>query len=70
MSVLDRIALVLAIIGGVNWGLVGVFKFDLVAAIGGGQTGALARVIYVIVAIAALWCLALLFRRGDDPVRD
>ncbi len=64
MSVLDRIALALAIIGGINWGLVGIFKFDLVAWICGGQTAVFARIIYVIVAIAALWCIALLFR--DD----
>ncbi len=65
MKVIDRIALALTIIGGVNWGLVGIFQFDLVAWIGGGQTGVVARVIYVLVAIAALWCIALLFRRDD-----
>lgn len=67
MSVLDRIALALTIIGGINWGLVGIFKFDLVAWICGGQTSVIARIIYVIVAIAALWCIALLFR--DDDVK-
>lgn len=67
MSVLDRIALALVIIGGINWGLVGIFKFDLVAWICGGQTAVFARIIYVIVAIAALWCIALLFR--DDGER-
>lgn len=65
MSVIDRIALALTIIGGVNWGLVGIFKFDLVAWIGGGQTGILARIIYVLVAVAALWCIGLLFRRDE-----
>ena len=65
MKMIDRIALALTIIGGVNWGLVGIFQFDLVAWIGGGQTGVVARVIYVLVAIAALWCIALLFRRDD-----
>lgn len=64
MSIIDRIALALAIIGGINWGLVGIFKFDLVAWIFGGQTAILARIIYVIVAISALWCIGLLFR--DD----
>ena len=62
---IDRIALALTIIGGINWGLVGIFKFDLVAWIGGGQTGILARIIYVLVAIAALWCIVLLFRHDD-----
>lgn len=66
MTVLDRIALALTIIGGINWGLVGIFKFDLVAWICGGQTSVVARIIYVIVAIAALWCIALLFRDTDE----
>lgn len=66
MSVLDRVALALTIIGGVNWGLVGIFKFDLVAWICGGQTSVVARIIYTIVAIAALWCIAILFRDTDE----
>lgn len=66
MSVLDRIALALNIIGGINWGLVGIFRFDLVAWICGGQTAVFARIIYTLVGIAALWCIALLFRGGDD----
>ncbi len=66
MTVLDRIALALTIIGGINWGLIGIFKFDLVAWICGGQTSVLARIIYVIVAIGALWCIALLFRDTDE----
>lgn len=64
MTVLDRIALALTIIGGINWGLVGIFQFDLVAWLCGGQASVIARIVYVIVAIAALWCIALLFR--DD----
>lgn len=64
MSVIDRIALALTVIGGINWGLVGIFKFDLVAWICGGQTSAIARIIYTLVGIAALWCICLLFR--DD----
>ena len=66
MSVLDRIALILSIIGGINWGLVGIFRFDLVAWICGGQTSVVARIIYTIVGIAALWCIALLFKDRDD----
>lgn len=65
MSVLDRIALALTIVGGINWGLIGIFRFDLVAWICGGQTSVIARIIYTIVGIAALWCIALLFRDMD-----
>ncbi len=67
MTVLDRIALALTIVGGINWGLIGIFKFDLVAWICGGQTSVLARIIYTIVAIGALWCIALLFK-DDEKV--
>ena len=59
---LDKIALLLAIIGGLNWGSVGLFRFDLVAFFCGGATSALARVIYVLVGLSALWCITLLFR--------
>ncbi len=59
---LDRIALILLIIGGLNWGSIGIFQFDLVAWIGGGQTGVISRIIYTLVALAALWCISLLFR--------
>lgn len=62
MKILDRIALILSIIGSINWGLVGIFQFDLVAWIGGGQDGVLARIIYTVVAIAGIWCISLLFR--------
>ena len=60
--IMDRIALILVIIGGLNWGLVGIFKFDLVAYLFGGQTASFSRVIYTLVALAALWCISLLFR--------
>ena len=66
MLVLDRIALLLAILGAVNWGLVGVFQFDLVAFICGGQGAVISRVIYTLVAIAGLWCVSLLFRERDE----
>ncbi len=62
---IDRIALILSIIGGLNWGLVGIFQFDLVAWLGGGQTGVLSRIIYIIVGLAAIWCVSLLFRDSD-----
>ena len=61
---MDTLALILSIIGSVNWGLVGLFKFDLVAWIFGGQTSAISRIIYAVVGLAGLWCLTLLFRRN------
>ena len=60
----DKIALLLTIIGAVNWGLIGIFQFDLVAYIFGGQTATVSRVIYTLVALAAIWCISLLFRRS------
>ena len=68
---MDRIALLLAIIGGLNWGLVGIFRFDLVAYLFGGQAATISRVIYTVVGIAALWCISLLFReRVGEPDGD
>ena len=63
--VLDRIALVLAIIGGLNWGSIGIFRFDFVAYMFGGQTMAISRVIYTLVGLASIWCISLLFRERD-----
>lgn len=65
MKVFDRIALALVIIGALNWGAVGLFRFDCVAAIFGGQAAAVSRAIYTLVGIAGLWCITLLFR--DTP---
>ena len=59
---LDKIALTLLIIGGINWGSVGLFQFDIVAFLAGGQSGVVSRIIYVIVGLSALWCISLLFR--------
>lgn len=59
---LDRISLILLIIGGLNWGSIGIFQFDIVAWICGGQTGIVSRIIYTVVALAAVWCISLLFR--------
>ncbi len=61
----DKLALTLLIIGGINWGLVGIFQFDLVAWLFGGGDSILSRAIYIIVAIAAIWCISLLFRPGE-----
>ena len=59
---IDKIALALVIIGAVNWGLIGIFQFDLVAWLFGGQAAVLSRVIYPPVALAGIWCIPLLFR--------
>lgn len=66
MSGLQRTALALVIIGGINWGLIGFFQFDLVAAIFGGQGSALARIVYGIVGLSALYCLTLLFQPSEE----
>ncbi|MBQ1991422.1 MAG: DUF378 domain-containing protein [Clostridia bacterium] len=63
---LDRIALSLIIIGGINWGSIGIFQFDLVAWLCGGQTGMISRIVYTLVGLAALWCISLLFRDRDE----
>ncbi len=67
---LDKIALTLAIIGGLNWGSIGLFGFDLVAFLFGGQASVMSRIIYTLVGIAALWCITLLFRSGSGSVSD
>ena len=59
---MDTVSLLLVIIGAVNWLLVGVFQFDLVAWLFGGQAALLSRIIYTLVGAAGLWCISLLFR--------
>ena len=59
---IDTVSLLLTIIGGINWLLVGVFQFDLVAWIFGGQAALLSRIIYTVIGAAALWRITLLFR--------
>ena len=60
---MDTLALLLSIIGGLNWGLVGIFQFDLVAWLFGGQGSVVSRIVYTLVGLSALWCISLLFRR-------
>lgn len=62
---LDKIALVILIIGGINWGSIGLFQFDIVAWIFGGQGAIVSRIIYTLVALSAIWCFSLLFREND-----
>jgi uncharacterized membrane protein YuzA (DUF378 family) len=59
---MNKLALVLVIIGALNWLLVGLFQFDLVASLFGGQGALLSRVVYTLVGIAGIWCINLLFR--------
>ena len=59
---MDTAALLLVIVGALNWGLVALFQFDLVAWIGGGQNALISRIIYGLVALAGIWCVTLLFR--------
>lgn len=63
---LDKIALLLTIVGGINWGLVGIFQFDLVAWIFGGQGAIISRIIYTVIALAAIWCISILFVSREE----
>ncbi|MGN0579039.1 MAG: DUF378 domain-containing protein [Ruminiclostridium sp.] len=65
MKMMDKIALFLLLVGGLNWGLVGLFGFDLVAWVCGGSNSVVSRIIYVVVALAALWCISLYFKRNE-----
>ena len=60
---LDKISLVLVIIGAINWALIDIFQFDLVAYLFGGQAAVVSRIVYTLVGAAGLWCISLLFRR-------
>lgn len=64
--VIDRIALVIAIIGALNWGSIGLFGFDVVAWICGGQGALLSRIIYTIVALSGIWLISLVFRAREN----
>ncbi|HIS68772.1 MAG TPA: DUF378 domain-containing protein [Candidatus Gallacutalibacter stercoravium] len=65
---LDKIALILLIIGGINWGSVGIFQFDIVAWLCGGQGAIVSRIIYTLVGLSAIWCISLLFRDNEVVV--
>ena len=67
---IDRIALILTVIGALNWGGVGLFKFDLVAWIFGGQDAVLSRIVYTVVALAGIWCISLLFRERVENMEE
>ena len=62
---LDRIAMILVIIGAINWGSIGLFQFDIVGRIFGGQSAIISRIIFTVVALAGIWCISLLFRHNE-----
>ena len=63
--IIDKIALILTVIGALNWGSIGIFNFDLVAWLCGGSMSLLSRIVYTVVALAGIWCITLLFRERD-----
>ena len=67
LAVIDKIALLLVIIGAVNWGLVGIFQFDLVAWLFGGAASVISRIVYILVGIGGVWSLSLLFKPDSAP---
>ena len=64
--IVDKIALLLAIVGALNWGGIGLFGFDTVTFLFGGQMSVFSRVIYALVGLAGLWCITLLFRNNEE----
>ena len=66
--IIDRIALVISIIGALNWGSIGLFRYDIVAHIFGGQQALMSRIIYTVVALAGVWLISLLFRARETFV--
>lgn len=63
--VLDKIALLLVIVGAINWGAIGLFQFDIVGWIFGGQSAIVSRIIFTVVALAGIWCISMLFRENE-----
>lgn len=70
MSGIQRTALAIIIIGAINWGLIGFFRWDLIAAIFGGQAAGISRFIYAIVGLAGLYCISLLFKPSEELERS
>ena len=68
--VIDRISLILVIIGALNWGSIGLFSFDLVAWMCGGQAAVVSRIVYTLVALAGIWCISLLLRPREDEAHQ
>lgn len=66
----DKICLALIIVGALNWGSVGLFQFDIVAWLFGGSAALLSRIVYIVIALAGVWCISLLFRNLHDKDCD
>ena len=66
MTIVNKIALGLIVVGALNWGLVGIFTFDLVAWIFGSSTAVLSRIVYTLIALAGVWCITMLFKENDE----
>ena len=62
---MDRLALIITIIGALNWGSIGLFQFDIFAWLFGGQDALLSRIVYTVVALAGIWCISLIFRARE-----
>lgn len=66
LHMLDKIALFLVIIGALNWGSIGIFSFDVIAFLFGGQAAVISRVLYTLVGLAGIWAISLLFKEHDE----
>ena len=64
--IMDRIALLLTIIGALNWGSIGLFQFDIVAWLFDGPASLMSRVVYTLVGLAGIWCISLIFRARES----
>ena len=67
---LDRLSLIFIILGALNWGSVGIFRFDFVAWLFGGPGSTVSRIIYTVIGLAGIWCVSLLFRRRNAVLSD
>ena len=65
-KMIDKLSLILVIIGAINWGSIGLFQFDIVGWIFGGQGALISRIIYTLVALAGVWCISMLFRDNEQ----
>ncbi|MBP9988125.1 MAG: DUF378 domain-containing protein [Ruminococcus sp.] len=63
---LDKISLILVVVGALNWGSIGLFQFDIVGWLFGGQDSIVSRIIFTLVALAGIWCISMLFRDKDE----
>lgn len=67
---MDKLALLLVVVGAINWGLIGFFGFDLVATLFGGQESLLSRIVYSLVGVAGLFSITFLFRDAETKMRE